>query len=61
MENTDNKTTSELRDIKYCLDEASKHGLEIEVIREALYIMKINPNSTISQCMKWACYEWDVI
>lgn len=44
--------------IREYLEEAKKHGLEVEVITWALLSMKGDPNMSISFAMECGFYEW---
>lgn len=54
------EASKELDDIASALNEASKHGLEIEVIWSALQAMKECPHYSIGQAMNAGLLEWDI-
>lgn len=44
--------------IKFALNEARKHGLEVEVVYDALLTMKEDNSLTISDTIIEGFYEW---
>lgn len=44
--------------IKFALNEAREHGLEVEVVYDALLTMKEDSTLGIGEAMKQGLYEW---
>ena len=60
QESPRSEVTDEMDDIANALNEASKYGLEVEVICWALKAMKECPHYTIGQAMEAGLLEWDI-
>lgn len=51
-------TNIEFENITNALNEATKYGLQTEVVYSALLGLKNNPEWTIEQAISYGFYEW---
>lgn len=49
---------TDYRKIKECLEEATKHSLQVEVVHLAMLELKNNPSMSISDAMSYGFNEW---
>lgn len=61
LKSTTKESLSETSEnVMYCLQAASKYGLEVEVIATAMVYIKENPDKSIEDALNVGLSDWDI-